>query len=256
MMNSEGFNLAWSNFEKCTANVFAKLHTDEEFTDVTLVCEGDKQIKAHKAILSNCSPFFKLILSKNPHQHPLIYLRGISHLTLTSVIKFMYVGQVEVPQKIFNDFLCVAREFDIDGFSKEIDSTMSLRNENIKDTKEIQESEFEYKNFEIKNVSIEENDPSIKGEKETENEIEIDNEKSEKVSYSALIKEIAPTSPNANTRNKFQCKLCEKQYSDPSPLHRHIKAVHEGLRYKCDFCERVFNQKSNLTAHTKSKHTL
>merc|ERR1719186_1773234 len=120
-MNSEHFSLPWDNFEKCTTDAFEKLYSDEEFTDVTLACDGDKQLKshkAHKAILSSCSPFFKTILSRNPHQHPIIYLKGISHENLSSIIKFIYLGQTEVSQEILQDFLSIAQEFKIEGFSE------------------------------------------------------------------------------------------------------------------------------------------
>ena len=39
-----------------------------------------------KVILSACSPFFRRILLSNPHQHPLIYLTGVSKHFLTSMV--------------------------------------------------------------------------------------------------------------------------------------------------------------------------
>ena len=118
-MSAQNFRLSWSNFEKCTLNTFEKLFTDEEFTDVTLACDGDKQLQVHKAIISSCSQIFKHILTKNTNNHPLIYLRGISHITLSSVIQFMYLGRTEVPQNILDDVMCVAQELGIEGFSKD-----------------------------------------------------------------------------------------------------------------------------------------
>jgi hypothetical protein len=35
-------------------------------------------LQAHRVILSACSPFFKAVLRRNPHQHPLLYLKGVS----------------------------------------------------------------------------------------------------------------------------------------------------------------------------------
>ena len=71
----ETYFVSWGGFQQ---NIKLSLSDEAEeghFTDVTLVCEGDKQVSAHKVILSAASPFFKQILIKNPHQHPLIYLR-------------------------------------------------------------------------------------------------------------------------------------------------------------------------------------
>ena len=46
---------------------FANLKEDKEFADVTLVCEDDQQVEAHKVILAASSPFFENILKKNRH---------------------------------------------------------------------------------------------------------------------------------------------------------------------------------------------
>ena len=43
---------------------------DEEFTDVTLVTDDDKEINAHKTFLSLCSTIIKNLLLKNSHLHP------------------------------------------------------------------------------------------------------------------------------------------------------------------------------------------
>ena len=53
------------------------MRKDEDFSDVTLVCEDDKQIYAHRIILSACSPFFSTVLRQNGHPHPMIYMRGL-----------------------------------------------------------------------------------------------------------------------------------------------------------------------------------
>ena len=92
----EKYNLAWKQFESAASNTLKDLYNDIAFSDVTLVCEDNKQLKTHKVIISSCSPFFKNILKNNPHQHPLIYLKGIKFEQLQSVLKFVYLGQTEV----------------------------------------------------------------------------------------------------------------------------------------------------------------
>ena len=71
-MDTEMFNLTWDAFQLSTKETFKSLVNQEEFMDVTLACDDDTQLKAHKVILSACSPFFKNILLKNPHPSPLI----------------------------------------------------------------------------------------------------------------------------------------------------------------------------------------
>merc|ERR1719186_1270337 len=113
----EKVSLSWSEFGSCASNTFIDLLSDQDFTDVTLVCDDDKQIKAHKVILSSCSPLFRRILRHNPHQHPLIYLNGIIFDNLQSVIKFIYLGQTEVEQDVLELFIKAGKELEIKGLS-------------------------------------------------------------------------------------------------------------------------------------------
>merc|ERR1711892_1630645 len=92
-MASEKFCLRWNDFEKNISSAFRELRGDKDFFDVTLAC-GNEQIHAHKVILSACSSFFHNILRRNPHQHPLLYLKGVKISALQSVLNFMYHGEV------------------------------------------------------------------------------------------------------------------------------------------------------------------
>ena len=95
----EKFNLTWNEFEGNASGTIKNLFSDNSFSDVTLACDDNKQLTAHKVILSASSSFFKRILLNNPHQHPLIYLKGIRHQDLESVLKFIYLGEAEVLSK-------------------------------------------------------------------------------------------------------------------------------------------------------------
>merc|ERR1712106_769705 len=79
---------------------------------------GDNQIQAHKVILSACSPFFRNILRHNPHQHPLLYLKGVKYREVLSVLNFMYVGEVNVAQEELNSFLTVAEDLKVKGLAQ------------------------------------------------------------------------------------------------------------------------------------------
>ncbi len=72
---------------------------------------------AHKVILAACSPFFKRVLSANPHQNPLIYLKGVDHDNLMAVLNFMYHGEVNVAQEELSGFLRVAEELAVKGLT-------------------------------------------------------------------------------------------------------------------------------------------
>ncbi|KAF0293943.1 Broad-complex core protein isoform 6 [Amphibalanus amphitrite] len=68
MAASQKFCLKWNNFQNSVTSVFDSLRQDEELVDITLCCEGRK-IKAHRMMLSACSPYFR-DLFKAPRSQP------------------------------------------------------------------------------------------------------------------------------------------------------------------------------------------
>jgi len=117
-MGTEKFCLKWNDFEANISHAFRDIRDAKDFLDVTLVCEEDEQLQAHKVILSACSPFFRKILQRNPHQHPLLYLKGVKFADLQSVLNFMYHGEVNVAQDELNSFLAVAEELKVKGLTQ------------------------------------------------------------------------------------------------------------------------------------------
>eukprot|EP00092_Neocalanus_flemingeri_P011394 GFUD01012277.1.p1 GENE.GFUD01012277.1~~GFUD01012277.1.p1 ORF type:complete len:357 (-),score=89.00 GFUD01012277.1:331-1401(-) len=116
-MGSEKFCLSWNDFESNISLSFRELREEKDFFDVTLSC-GDEQIQAHKLILSACSPFFRSVLKKNVHQHPLLYLKGVKFCDLQAVLNFMYHGEVNVAQEELNSFLAVAEDLKVKGLTQ------------------------------------------------------------------------------------------------------------------------------------------
>jgi len=125
-MANEKFCLRWNDFEQNINNAFKELRDERDFFDITLACD-DEQIQAHKVILSACSPFFKSILRRNPHQHPLLYLHGVSFTDLQSVLNFMYHGEVSVAQEELNSFLAVAENLKVKGLTQQNNSESKLK---------------------------------------------------------------------------------------------------------------------------------
>jgi len=116
-MSSEKFCLRWNDFERNISSAFKDIRDEKEFFDITIACE-DEQLQAHKVILSACSPFFKKVLCRNHHQHPLLYLKGVSYKDMESVLNFMYHGEVNVAQDDLNSFLQVAEDLRVKGLTQ------------------------------------------------------------------------------------------------------------------------------------------
>ena len=117
MSSAEKFCLRWNDFESNISTAFKQLREDKDFFDVTLACE-DEQLEAHKVILAACSPFFRSILKRNRHEHPLLYLKGIKYTDLVAVLNFMYHGEVNVAQEDLDVFLALAQDLQIKGLTQ------------------------------------------------------------------------------------------------------------------------------------------
>ena len=118
MAANEKFCLRWNDFESNVSTAFRDLREEKDFFDVTLACD-DSQVDAHKVILAACSPFFRNVLRRNPHQHPLLYLKGVKYKELVCVLNFMYQGEVNVAQEELNTFLSIAEELQVKGLTQE-----------------------------------------------------------------------------------------------------------------------------------------
>merc|ERR1712183_581873 len=127
-MTSEKFCLRWNDFETNISSAFREIRDQKDFFDVTLACDDD-QIHAHKVILSACSPFFRNVLRRNPHQQPLLYLKGVKYTDLQSVLNFMYHGEVSVAQEELNSFLAVAEDLKVKGLTQNQSETQHSRRE-------------------------------------------------------------------------------------------------------------------------------
>ena len=67
---------------------------DEDFVDITLTADGGA-LKAHKVILSACSPYFRDILRGiSAWQHPVIVLKDVPYPHLQGIVEYIYHGEV------------------------------------------------------------------------------------------------------------------------------------------------------------------
>ena len=123
-----------NNFVSKFKTSFSSLLESKNFVDVTLVCH-DGQISAHKVILCAGSSLFLKILKENPHPQPLLYLKGVSIRQLSSLLSFVYAGEVKVAKDELDKFLDTAKELQIEGLmsketeKKEVGSFQDLTGE-------------------------------------------------------------------------------------------------------------------------------
>lgn len=110
------FYLRWNNHTNNILQVFMEQLTAENLVDVTISCEG-KFIKAHKMVLSACSPYFQELFRVHEVAHPVIIMNGVRFADLKQVIEFMYKGEIKILETELEKLLSVAENLQVKGLS-------------------------------------------------------------------------------------------------------------------------------------------
>ncbi|XP_049298381.1 protein jim lovell isoform X2 [Anopheles funestus] len=98
MPDQEHYSLRWNNHQNHILRAFDTLLQTKTLVDVTLVC-AETSIRAHKVVLSACSPFFQRVFSETPCKHPVIVLKDFRGWVVQAIVDFMYRGEISVPQE-------------------------------------------------------------------------------------------------------------------------------------------------------------
>ena len=110
-MDVEKYNLTWNDYPDHLRGLMHDLMVSEDFADVTLVTDDKKKVRAHRHVLSACSPVFKEILQiEKQNNHPFMYLRGIQYSEIEPILQFMYLGEAKLYEERLNEFLSAARD--------------------------------------------------------------------------------------------------------------------------------------------------
>ncbi|XP_063536751.1 broad-complex core protein isoforms 1/2/3/4/5 isoform X2 [Cydia strobilella] len=121
MADTQHFCLRWNNYQSSITSAFENLRDDEDFVDVTLACDG-KSLKAHRVVLSACSPYFRELLKSTPCKHPVIVLQDVAFTDLHALVEFIYHGEVNVHQRSLSSFLKTAEVLRVSGLTQTDDA--------------------------------------------------------------------------------------------------------------------------------------
>ena len=115
MIQQQQYCLTWHAYPDHLRDMMQEMMTSEDFTDVTLVSDDKKSIKAHRCVLSACSPVFKNILQMDKQNNPVIYLRGVKYSEILSILQYIYLGEARLcdDQDQVKEFLLVAKNLEI-----------------------------------------------------------------------------------------------------------------------------------------------
>ena len=261
MNSSEKFCLKWNDYQGNVVNSFHDLREDLDFSDVTLVCEDNKQIEAHKVIISACSPFFSSILKRNKHPHPLIYMRGMKSKELIAIVDFIYNGEANIFQEDIDEFLKIAEELQLKGLVGFDDDKDVTNMTNISEPKPkvncFPKQELKIHNEE-RNLYIVEN-ISESSENYWENQPIVQIDTTKKVVIDPQTEElqtkIASMMENINEgENKWRCTVCGKAAQKKQSITRHVESHIEGVSHPCNQCGKVSRSAASLQVHMSTTH--
>ena len=251
MSIAEKLCLKWDDFQENVSSAFGSLREEKDFSDVTLACEDGQQVEAHKVILASSSPFFKNLLKKNNHQHPLIYMRGLKHVDLVAILDFMYQGEANIYQDNLESFLIIAEELKLKGLTGSEKEEAAIQPNKTNNT-----NNHKYRAKKEDTPKLQEQDPKVqehfqRKEKDTsyaenntvaliDNKVVVSNaqELDEKIK-SIMTKGEAMCSGSQSKQRVSVCTLCGKE-GQMTIIKNHIEANHiEGIAHPCNFCDKT-----------------
>ncbi|XP_023703638.1 longitudinals lacking protein, isoforms N/O/W/X/Y isoform X6 [Cryptotermes secundus] len=116
MGSEQQFCLKWNNHQSTIVAGFDTLLESGTLVDCTLAAEG-QYLKAHKVVLSACSPYFELLLSQHDEKHPIVILKDVKFQELKAMVDYMYHGEVNISQDQLGALLKAAESLQIKGLS-------------------------------------------------------------------------------------------------------------------------------------------
>ena len=249
-MMSEKFCLKWNDFESNVSKSFGLLRNEEYLHDVTLVCDDNSQVSAHKLVLSACSEYFKTIFRNNSHPGPLICLEGVSSPELRNILDYMYNGEANIFQENLDSFLSLAQRLKILGLLQNGDLQEDLKAEqNATD-----EETLPMVNNSQDSINISADNSNIEGQRNIERKVSLINGDQKEINIK--VDEHIETCADRS----LKCLICgklanaNKSGSERQAMRSHVETHLEGISYPCTFCEKTFRSRNALNSHNSRKH--
>ena len=248
---SEKFCLKWNEFESNVSKSFSLLRNEEYLHDVTLVCDDNSQVSAHKLVLSACSEYFKTLFRNNIQASPLVCLGGISEPELNSILDYMYNGEAKIFQENLENFLSVAQRFKVLGLLQ------NEENKSCAETLIAEQQTFDSNPDPDNTFKGDTNNISMYDSQNTIVKNSFRARKPGKISDHQEIDRKVDEYIEICSDGKMKCLYCGKLDQGKSTsgkfnLRSHVELHLEDIAYQCPFCEKTFRSR-NAFGHHKSK---
>lgn len=286
-VGNKSFHLRWNNHLENLRALFECLFNEQILVDVTIACQ-DGLLRAHKLILSACSPYFETIFQENPCKHPTVIMRGVTLNEMQSLCQYMYVGSVEVQENNLSSLLKVARELQIKGLSEKTVSNSAeppskskpalnyVPNESAETSDPDASNKFETTNGNVSSAESDSRIFQVPCEDDSSDNVPFDhaNMLSPQVMMEEHIDETKPTilsqpkyqpsqidfqafieaQTKVNLTGTVECPTCQRTFLNKQNLRRHMQ-THSGLKpHQCMYCKLSFLRLSHLQRHHRT-HT-
>ena len=233
-MKMESFNFTWREFNVNSCSTIRNLFEDKQFSDVTILSEDGEEMKLHRAILASSSAFFRNAFSKINQSDPLIFLKGIQSKELHAIVRFMYLGQAEVPNEDLKSFMEAAKCLQVSGLSDNFPTLSvtdpqggSCSSDKPPVTKRVRFSLEKNQNIVFDQTELNENDFVECAELEQQVEKRA-NQTEETVPSSEEMQDCQKNMADRDTI-KYSCESCDQMYNRQDNLQRHLKIAHGQL---------------------------
>ena len=266
-MNRGQLNLQWDAYSDHLQGILQDIISNDSFSDVTLVTDDKKQVKAHRNILSSCSSVFKEIFQYGASSnHQVIYLRGIQHSEIESMLHFIYLGEAKVDR--MKEFIEVANNLEISGLS-DFGSYSEVSQANQDKQANSETENHEVTHLEDMPMSLEVDDAVDDRQKDAqsntqslsmEEDVNENCEAFQKIDVDKSLKKDNKKELSSSIDkfkydgNKYHCNWCIYQASRQRDVTLHIQSIHEGVKYACNQCDNHYQSKGAVQIHIKSAH--
>ena len=241
-MADEKLCLKWNDFQEVFTASVGSLRDETDFTDVTLACE-DQSVKAHKVILSACSPFFKRLLRSHPHPQPLLFMRGIKAYEMESIVNFIYQGEAKIFQEQLKRFLALAEELELQGLSGNSEDVASELPKNPPMPKQ------EHFPSQDQLISRENNrNGGLTSKSEYQAEV-VPMQSKTRINPDTLAKVDLMIEKRSDG---YSCTRCEYTTRHKQHMREHVEKHIEGLEYPCSSCNKVSRTSTNYRFHKRT----
>ena len=264
----------WENYPSHLKELLAELYESSNFSDVTILCDGNQKIKVHKVVLALYSGFFGDLFRQN-EEEDVIIMPEVNYKDMVVIFDLMFTGKTSIDIDRLGFVLSLAKELQIKHFEEKM---FAIQIQEAKDSlQSLQKLEDSLQS--LQKLLKKPNKLFVKSEPLDES---ISQQNCAQTFAKGLemtdVKHVAPNTIHPirkenfikakqpipfeeigevefiKTKEHFDCKPCGKEFATKGGLQGHHKKEHLKRRFFCSACDAEFKTKDHLRVHFRVHH--